>query len=763
VLSDTCDKADFLKNNLVNEGEQRIYEDMTASLKGKTVEELSADAKSAWRHARGDEVPSADAASTLVDLVLDAEKGKVKKPKNSGSADKDVPSDWLQRALARRKELERMSFPDLKAAAQEAGVVSEEIDEAEGWGKSEEVLKQQILEVNLSQMCRPSDVIDSLLPCGVALSDTLGGKLPSSIDFCEGCRQMLEEDEMAVANARKQLQKEADEVLQQITHRDDADGETTADNPSSREGQAHAGKRQPKTIIFNAANNDEIHYEHERLLHFLTDPYLLHIVMPQLEAWQMLFNIFDLKRNGYVAFSELQQGLSTACSPEIEIIQTATMVQELLKSMAYVVGEQQLVRRVIKLTVDNDPGFGSRAATQEECAITKLKKKDPTVIKFCKEAMLDEWQGFVAAGKRVAMMCTSRTDLDNLDSAVYGLRYAAHTLILRMNEQLRADDLKMPRDKSEDTSAAPTDTPPQTGAKSSQPAFKAFKDQILQFKRSLSDTVVAECTGVMDAHSFLNRAQYGKRRQTESDIIRKYVSAYLLRRRLKLLARIRQQWATAAGPLPSTMAGGDHHSKKRSRKQLASGKKNAANPQLPLIKLQAKARGAIERRRQEKLQAAALAEPLDAEPESEFVKEDKLRVAATGSSSVDTGSEEFSIRYFDWPLVLIQYLKSRPQIKSLKEAALKVLEMLKAARLKEEKKRDAVGDDEENPFGEGGPPFPEILLNEHVLRIKLETLRNTLHNWNEMLMMLDQNTSGSLNAMELRCSLMAFAQMGLIS
>jgi hypothetical protein len=184
---------------------------------------------------------------------------------------------------------------------------------------------------------------------------------------------------------------------------------------------------------------------------------------------------------------------------------------------------------------------------------------------------------------------------------------------------------------------------------------------------------------------------------------------------------------------------------------------------LPLIKLQAKARGAIERRRQEKLQAAALAEPLDAEPESEFVKEEKLRVAATGSSSVDTGSEEFSIRYFDWPLVLIQYLKSRPQIKSLKEAALKVLEMLKAARLKEEKKRDAVGDDEENPFGEGGPPFPEILLNEHVLRIKLETLRNTLHNWNEMLMMLDQNTSGSLNAMELRCSLMAFAQMGLIS
>ena len=80
MLSDTCDKADFLKNNLVNEGEQRIYEDMTASLKGKTVEELSADAKSAWRHARGDEVPSADAASTLVDLVLDAEKGKVKTP-----------------------------------------------------------------------------------------------------------------------------------------------------------------------------------------------------------------------------------------------------------------------------------------------------------------------------------------------------------------------------------------------------------------------------------------------------------------------------------------------------------------------------------------------------------------------------------------------------------------------------------------------------------------------------------------------------------
>ena len=47
-----------------------------------------------------------------------------------------------------------------------------------------------------------------------------------------------------------------------------------------------------------------------------------------------------------------------------------------------------------------------------------------------------------------------------------------------------------------------------------------------------------------------------------------------------------------------------------------------------------------------------------------------------------------------------------------------------------------------------------VLLDEKALISKLSILRQTLHTWNELLMMLDQNSSGNLNTVELRCSLM---------
>ena len=45
-------------------------------------------------------------------------------------------------------------------------------------------LRNLILEKQLSQLCDPAEVLECLLPFGFALSEGLGGKIPSSIDFC---------------------------------------------------------------------------------------------------------------------------------------------------------------------------------------------------------------------------------------------------------------------------------------------------------------------------------------------------------------------------------------------------------------------------------------------------------------------------------------------------------------------------------------------------------------------------------------------------
>eukprot|EP01047_Picozoa_sp_COSAG01_P014696 COSAG01_NODE_721_length_14068_cov_479.648436_3_plen_1328_part_00 len=59
--------------------------------------------------------------------------------------------------------------------------------------------------------------------------------------------------------------------------------------------------------------------------------------------------------------------------------------------------------------------------------------------------------------------------------------------------------------------------------------------------------------------------------------------------------------------------------------------------------------------------------------------------------------------------------------------------------------------------------FPQLLMSRDVITDKMQTLRETLHNWNELIMMLDMNSSGAINPRELRCSLMAFGAMGLVA
>lgn len=743
--SDVIRRHDFIAQNLVNEGEKKMYDDLTTRYEGASIEQLTAAAKDAWRYAKeigvqACEVPNAGAASAIVKLILEAEKQGFKSA--SQFDDKEVSSEWRRRSMTRRKELESMSFSALQDCAERAGVAKEELVEAEGWGKSKDVLLNQITEVRLSALCQPREIFDSLLPCGIAVAETLAGKLPSSIDFCARVRDLLEEDDMAVAKARRQLRKEESEWLQQV-HIDETDESTEFDRADNGGTQMQANASRSGTAI-SSAYGDEIHPEYDRLLHLCTDPYLLHIVMPQMEAWQVLFNIFDLKRNGYVALSELQQGLSTACSPEIEIIQTATMVDELMKSMEFVVHEQSLVGKVIDLAVDDDPGFGSRLAKQQECTITRIKGTNPTAVRYCRDAFKYQWQAFVAAVRRIALACVTRSDLDGLDQLVYGLRFVTHTLTSMLNKHLRAGDFRgwKPQVVANGT---PTDTNQHEPAEAHAVADGALEECLREFTRNLTQQVVNECTSIMDAHSYMYRVHYANGRRSESDLIRKYVSSYLLRRRVKLLARVKQ-WE-------------DSVVKKRQRSAGFLKKKDADSP---LIKLQAFARGAIARRQLQRLEAAAVGNDPDAKSAKAYAKsarEEKQAVATV----LELDIKEVRIEYFDWPSVLIQYLKSRPQITTLRDAALKVLTMLKAARMKEDKQHGGKVSTSDDAYGDDGPPFPEILLTDEVLQVKLSVLRQTLHNWNEMLMMLDQNSSGSLNPMELRCSIMAFSQMGLIA
>ena len=424
-----------------------------------------------------------------------------------------------------------------------------------------------------------------------------------------------------------------------------------------------------------------------------------------------LFQIFDLKRNGSIGYTELQQGLSTSCSPEIDIIQTAAMVQELLNCMTFVVQESGLVNRVISLTVNCPSGFGSRSASNELCTIAKIRRKNPSAVGFCKEQLADEWAGYHAAVNRVGRAAIRQSDLDSLDGALYGLRYVTHTLVMALNEEVRAtDELGAPRHSQE------------------------LRTQLRAFKRDLTQAVMGTCTEVMDLHVRLHHLAHGSRGKiTESEVLKKYVQNYLLRRRLKLISRV-QKWAkepTAA---------------KKKGLHLGRKKSSAWDQLSPLVRFQARMRGALGRLRMRKLreQAVARGKTLEEEEKEEL-------------------SKDVQIGYFDWPSVLIQYLRvGASSITSLKEAAMKVLLMLKMAREKEERQQEdskVLGDE---PASET-VPFPQILLDDKILQQKLDTLRATLHNWNEMLMMLDQNTSGNLNPIELRCSLLAFSQMGIIT
>ena len=73
-------------------------------------------------------------------------------------------------------------------------------------------------------------------------------------------------------------------------------------------------------------------------------------MLPQLESWCSLFVTFDLRRNGVVMFSELEQGLATACSPEVAIMSSSKMVGDVMEAMAFVGKREEIIELITQIS-----------------------------------------------------------------------------------------------------------------------------------------------------------------------------------------------------------------------------------------------------------------------------------------------------------------------------------------------------------------------------------------------------------------------------
>eukprot|EP01045_Picozoa_sp_COSAG04_P000639 COSAG04_NODE_16_length_40397_cov_59.653677_18_plen_610_part_00 len=135
------------------------------------------------------------------------------------------------------------------------------------------------------------------------------------------------------------------------------------------------------------------------------------------------------------------------------------------------------------------------------------------------------------------------------------------------------------------------------------------------------------------------------------------------------------------------------------------------------------------------------------------------------------------IEYFSWLSVLIRYLRimgvSRDHLKQSgavlcqrrfnvrNTLGVEASEPVEKAKKKRRDSRVVVSDKYK--------VFPALLLTHgceadgEELGEKMLKLREKLQNWSELMMMLDQNETGSLSPVELRASIMAFSSMGLIT
>lgn len=669
------------------------------------------------------------------------------------------------------------SFAQVREYALEIGIPISDVEATAGWGADVKTLRDQYLAAKLRKHCGPEDVMDCIYPCAVTVLESAGGKLPASLLFCDRVGEILEEDVSAVDQVRESILEESQKASWNTGRQSDSaekEEERLRERKVEMQKKMMAKLQSAKTAVSAGETDGEMHHpDYERLLEVLTDPYFLHIVLPQVESWQTLFNIFDLKRNGRVSYSELCQGLRTSCAPEIEIVQNATMVQHLLKSMAFVAKEKELIRSIFDLCVDNPPPFGASEEYASTSQISTIFKRNPSAVHYCIAHYKSDWDALKTAARRVGDMVSSRSDLTYLDGAVYNLRFVVHTLVRNICRDLRSTRSDIQTDSF-------------------------LKDELHMFKRDLHRIVTSACTEALVAHRQLFKlAGDDDDSPIATLVLRKLVRLMIHRKRAYMIRRVTQWEAKAV-------------KKKKQKLKFKNGTAehvNGASKDGPLVKLQAIARGSLERRRIENVRVEAIMKSDGLLDDEELIHQHVHETTSDNGNSDDdeetAGDTDIVVKdidYFDWPNVFTHYLRFNHKVEWLSSAAVKILEdqalsgvdevdneveALKLAKSSgifetedpgnpclEETQTVEDGALSTDPASEssGNSPdyielheFPHNMLNEQLLARKLVTLRHTIHTWHELVMMLDTNNSGSLGADELQYTILAFASMGLIT
>eukprot|EP01051_Picozoa_sp_SAG22_P008922 SAG22_NODE_709_length_7742_cov_2.383488_8_plen_761_part_00 len=221
--------------------------------------------------------------------------------------------DQLLRAVLRTELRVELRNAIEQAEANERSSLVRKRAQAAGLDETDLVLPRSdlinvILRSQLDNLCPATVCENVLLPCIISVSKSLGGKLPNNVPLCLSVEDLLNEDSEAI-----------------------------------------------KIPVYTSrrVKSEGLHPVYDALLDVLSDPFLSHFIVPQLEHWLEMFTTMDIVRDGLCPFTDLQQGLQTSCAPEIDIVQTCVMVDQLVEAIQYVMQERDMLDRAIELTCDN--------------------------------------------------------------------------------------------------------------------------------------------------------------------------------------------------------------------------------------------------------------------------------------------------------------------------------------------------------------------------------------------------------------------------
>eukprot|EP01046_Picozoa_sp_COSAG06_P028761 COSAG06_NODE_2616_length_6576_cov_9.041686_1_plen_2031_part_00 len=677
--------------------------------------------------------------------------------------------------VALEKELDRYEQRAVLSAlivkAQGAGVADAELS------VNRENLLELILQTRLSDLCTPGDITEALTPCCVALADTLGGKIPYSLDFLRHLQDVLDEnpDAVTIADGKSFDDGSGTDIKPVFTRvaplpnarvDDDPDVDGTVGlwlqkmSPSLAKGwQRRWFVFHPSGLVtyFNSSKKEtaptpdlktQLDLKHcSRIttadllgstlqLHLPNRKVTLRVEERTFGSTRMHNALRHMERIFQVIGSNggLGPGNDGSIQPitsEDDYHPAYMMVLKILTDpfLTYFVLPQmeawQQIHTVLDLSrsgsvpfLDIKQGLQSCCSPDIDILQTKVQVEEllgSTRFVMLHQDMLTETAALTVDGPELSVVSRIRRTLADasyycqqvLSSEWYSLQVATE----RVGHTVQANDGVEHLDKYLFALwRAAREMAKAIGQNMQGNSLALQKDlalcqQLTEMKQELTREVLPRCTRAMDFHTRVY--MYSARNNMSSEhraILKKYCAAYLLRRRLKLLSRVRT-WAMSD---------------------------NSA-----LVKLQARMRGVVARRRLRKMHRS------------------------TAPSQIEMGSQALDMREIannDWPLVLYNYLKHGDQ-DAREEAKMAFLRKLKRTR----EDQMSAEEDGAEVGASTDVEFPYCLLYADTMQAKLELLATARNRWAELLLMLDKNNTGSLVPLDIRCSLMAFSEMGIIT